>query len=275
LWVAVRCIVEALRNDVYSLSISIAYLIFLICRGWSVAKDKNAHFNDLILFPPTLLWATWAAYRGVDLFMWWLPAVLLVVFLASSQLVASLLSISVMLISITLSLKSPPTSTLDVIVATIAVVSMTAVYRMARDRADDAFGLQKRKMELVRDAARLLHAEVNGQGELLSGSAWLLQEVGLSSTGETLHLYDLIHPSDHIAVTQTIRNAIDMAAIRFTANTNCDCRLLRHDGSAFWVHAQFVRTSCETPSVVVSFISIDDRLRADWLSTIYAHLSKV
>lgn len=263
LWVAARCVVDASKNDEISLIVSLIFLFFIFWRGWIVTSDKIARFNELILLPPTLIWVTWMAYRGVDLFMWWLPGILLIVLLSSSQLVLSLLSISIMLISITLALAPPVTDVWNVIVATSAVVSLVAVYRLARDRNDEAFRLQRHNLELISDAARLMHAEVNEHAELVSASTWLFREIGLSSRPETLNLRDLVHPSDHRIVTKTSRNAIDMAAIRFAANTSCDCRLLRRDGNTFWVHAQFVRTNCKPPTALVSFVMIDDRVRAE------------
>lgn len=262
-WVAIRCIFDALDEDDDSLAVGLLFLTILFCKVWASVRSEQARGYEVILLPSALLWAAWMAHRGVHFFIWWLPAILIVTVLAAPQLLLSLLSISIMLISVVLVLQYPITETWGVIAATIIVILIVSFYRLENQKFNQALRLKIKNMRIVDDAARVLYAEINPHGEVTTGSELLFSETGLSDRSDTLHLRDLIHSSDHALVMRTSHNAMQLAAGVISTSAACDCRLLDQDGGTSWMHAQFVRKQGGDLGLIVAFISIDERLRAE------------
>jgi signal transduction histidine kinase/CheY-like chemotaxis protein len=260
---AVQCVLDGLRRDSFPLVIGLVLLAALVWRAWRLSKKEDRGSQEFILLPIVIVWTTWMAYRSGQSFGWWIPGILLIVFLAPRPLVVLSLSTVIVLVITSLLLQTDALTAFEYGVAALASGLCAVFYRRGWSGAEAAWNARETRLNLIMDAARLCHAELDKETNVVDCSAALLRKLGHPSRQGGLRLADLFHPNDHSSVLRTYQQAVKTTAGTTNSAAECDCRLLRVDGTTSWMHARFMTTGSSDARVIMTLTGIDDRVRTE------------
>jgi signal transduction histidine kinase/CheY-like chemotaxis protein len=260
---AVQCVWDALRRNDLPLVIGMGLLAVLVWRALTMARQKNPDYQELLLLPVAIVWTTWMASRSSGFIGWWLPGILLIVFLAPKHLVIASLSTVVLLIATSFLLKPDVTTATVISVAALVSGLSAAIYRHGWSTIEAVWKRRDIRSKLILDTAGLCHAELDADLKVVVCSAPLLRKLGYSQFPNELRLLDLFHPNDHASVTRTCQRAEKPPGNATALAAACDCRLLCADGSTSWVHARFAMTKSPDASIVVTLTGIENLVRTE------------
>ena len=265
IWVGIRCIYDTKPKDGLSLAINIGFLVSLAWRGWRIIEDNKNRTHEFLLLLTTLIWTTWTAHRGLDFFLWWLPSIVLTIFIASSEIIFPIVSLSVMLVSVVLLLADHISEGLEFLGSTVVLAGSVAVYRRFKDVGQNDLTRRIRNLQMAQSAAGFWHMEIgeNDQVEYLSEP--LTKNLEIPDPSRRVHFSNIFHPADHLSIDRARFHASRLSVGQISSMASCDCRLVRKTGSTIWVHAQFVRSSGVDNKLIVTLLSIEERLQMEEL----------
>ncbi|MGI4778591.1 MAG: hybrid sensor histidine kinase/response regulator [Janthinobacterium lividum] len=91
----------------------------------------------------------------------------------------------------------------------------------------------------------------------------MLNRLGADGVMNAWRMLDLFHPDDHLAVSRAHKQAAAAGSGEIASHSSCDCRLLRADGSAAWVRAQFMKPASPASGTVATLVDIDGRIHLE------------
>jgi signal transduction histidine kinase/CheY-like chemotaxis protein len=262
-WVGIRCFLDALQKNEFSFIANSGFFVLLIWRGWVAIKDTDVRQHELFILPFALIWTTWMAHRGIDFFQWWLPLIVLAVFIASFELIFPILYAIVILVAIMLALSEQFSRVLEFFGATSIIAASVAIYRRSKDISEKQLQTSIRKLQIAQNAAETWHIELGPNNEIEYLSSFLSDNLVAPTRLEKLVLFDIFHPGDYLVIDKARLNATRLSAGEIDATAACDCRLIRRIEKILWVRVQFVRVGAASTEFIIVLKSIDERLQME------------
>jgi signal transduction histidine kinase/CheY-like chemotaxis protein len=262
-WVLAKCISDILTQDKLGFLINFVFFLFILWRGWSVFKDTSARQHEFPLLLLALIWTTWVAHQGSESFHWWLPLVVMTVFIASSQLAFPLALINLTLIWTVLMLLGHAAHTFELISSALMIVASISIHLKSKEVSAQRLDEHIRILRLAQRAARIWCVAMTSNDQINYMDDSLAQELGFHDKSKKLLKSDFIHPGDSLVIERAHLNATSLSVGELDATAACDCRLVRSNGSVLWVRAQFVRSAGTARESIVAFSDIEERLRLE------------
>lgn len=250
-----------LLGDVPSMLAGFCAMAMLAYRLLSMAFAEDRVRDDPGTVVATLAWSAWAAYRSADAVLW-IPATLLAVLLAPQSLMFATLAASITLTTAAVWLNGDATSILRGIELTLATGLCGAFYRSTLNRHELREQQQKQNLKAVVEAADIGFIELDELGKVKVMSVKLQAKLGASEARNAMNAWrmlDLFHPDDHLVAARAQQHATSGEAGALVPDASCDCRLLRSDGRALWVHAQFLKPASPAEGTIATFLDIEER----------------
>lgn len=265
LHIALTAVWAGLLGDVPSMVVGFGVTVLLAYRLLLMASAKDRVRDDLGIVAAMLVWAVWAACRSNETFFW-LPAMLGAMFLAPQWLMLGMLAACVVLAGTAGWLTGAATASVQAGGMALATGLCAALYRMAQNRHELQQRMLVERLKSIVEAAGIGFMELDDQGRVLLLSRRLLIKLGAPDTQTAMsawRMLDLFHPEDHLTAARALQRASASEPGTLVPRTSCDCRLIRSDGSALWVHAQFLRPMPPARGTVATFLDIADQKRLE------------
>lgn len=263
--VALTAIWAGLLGDAPSMVVGFGVVVLLTYRLLLMASARDRIRDDLGIVAAVLGWSAWAACRGADA-VFWVPAMLVAVFLTPPSLMFAMLAASVALAGTAGWLAGATTASVQAGGMALATGLCAALYRLAQGRHEMQQLMQVQRLKSIVEAAGIGFIELDDQGRVLLLSSRLLIKLGAPGAQSAMNAWrmlDLFHPEDHLAAARALQRAAAGEPGTLVPHASCDCRLLRSDGSALWVHAQFIKPMSPAGGTVAAFLDIGDRMRLE------------
>ena len=266
--IALMAVWAGLLGDVPSMVVGFGVTVLLTYRLLLMASAKDRVRDDLGIVAAMLAWSVWAACRSNET-VFWLPAMLVAVFLAPQWLMFGMLAACVVLAGTAGWLTGVATAGVQAGGMALATGLCAALYRLAQGRHELQQRMQVQRLEAIVEAAGVGFMELDDQGRVSHLSRKLLIKLGASdahtarSAMSAWRMLDLFHPEDRLTAARALQRAATGEPGTLVPRTSCDCRLLHSDGSALWVHAQFLKPMPPAQGTVATFLDIADKKRLE------------
>lgn len=263
--IALTALWAGLLGDVSSMVVGFGVTVLLAYRLLLMASAKEHVRDDLGVVAAMLTWSVWTACRSTET-VFWLPAMLVAVFLAPQWLMFGVLAIGVVLAGAAGWLTGAATASVQAGGMALATGLCAALCRLAQSRYEMQQRMQVQRLKAIVEAAGVGFMELDDQGRVLLLSRRLLIKLGAPDAQTAMsawRMLDLFHPEDHLTAVRALQRAAAGEPGTLMPRTSCDCRLLRSDGSALWVHAQFLKPLQPARGTVAAFVEIADRKRLE------------
>ncbi|MGJ7581078.1 response regulator [Variovorax sp. RHLX14] len=263
--VALTAVWAGLLGDVPSMVVGFGVTVLVTYRLLLMASATDRVRDDLGIVAAMLAWSACAAYRSSET-VCWLPAMLVVVFLAPQWLMFGLLAASVVLAGTAGWLEGAATAGVQAGGIALATGLCAALYRLAQARHEVQQLMEVQRLKAIVEAAGVGFMELDDRGSVLLLSRRLLIKLGAQDAQTAMsawRMLDLFHPDDHLAAARALQRAAAGEPGTLVPRASCECRLLRSDGSALWVDAQFLKPMPPARGAVAAFLDIADRKRLE------------
>ena len=262
LHVALTAAWAVVLGDVPSMVAGFGIALTVAFRLISIASSREPVRSDALVVAATLAWTTWAACRYAAPLVW-VPALPVVLFLTPQASMTLVLAACVCGSATAAWTTGGSAAAAQAVGATLFAGLATVLYRMAQDRHEVRGHALSQRLSTVVQASGIGFIEIDDQTKVARMPATLLARLRADETTNAWRLLDLFHPGDHLAVSRAHKQAAAASPGELAQHSACDCRLLRSDGSATWVRAQFMKPASPACGTIATFVDLDDRIHLE------------